>query len=163
MKVRYFELSEARSDGMMNIGRAAEASGVSAKMIRHYEGAGLLPAAGRTLAGYRIYRETDVHTLRFIRRARDLGFSMKEIGTLVGLWRNRVRTSEEVKKLAIRHMRHLDEKIGELQAMRDTLAHLAQHCHGDERPDCPILDDLASDHERSAARRKSPSRRLGRH
>lgn len=146
MKTRYFELSEARSDGLLNIGRAAEASGVSAKMIRHYESVGLLPAAGRTVAGYRIYRDSDVHMLRFIRRARDLGFSMKEIGALVGLWQNRGRASGDVKKLAARHMRQLDDKILELQAMRDSLAHLAQHCHGDERPDCPILEDLAADH-----------------
>jgi MerR family copper efflux transcriptional regulator len=146
MKTKYFELSEARNDGMMNIGRAAEASGVSAKMIRHYEAVELLPAAGRTVAGYRIYRDSDVHVLRFIRRARDLGFSMKEIAALVNLWQNRRRSSGDVKKLAARHMRQLEEKIRELQSMRDTLAHLAQHCHGDERPDCPILDDLASDH-----------------
>lgn len=147
MKTKYFELSEARSDGLINIGRAAEASGVSAKMIRHYESVGLLPAAGRTVAGYRIYRDSDVHTLRFIRRARDLGFSMKEIGALVGLWQNRGRSSGDVKKLAARHMRQLDDKIRDLQAMRDTLAQLAHHCHGDERPDCPILEDLASDHD----------------
>jgi Cu(I)-responsive transcriptional regulator len=163
MKAKYFELSEARGDGMMNIGRAAEASGVSAKMIRHYESVGLLPAAGRTVAGYRIYRDTDVHTLRFIRRARDLGFSMKEIGALVGLWRNRGRASAEVKKLASRHMRQLDEKISELQAMRDTLAHLAEHCHGDERPDCPILEDLASERAHCPPARKSPAPRVGRH
>ena len=146
MKAKYFELSEARSDGLMNIGRAAEASGVSAKMIRHYESIGLLPAAGRTVAGYRIYRDGDIHTLRFIRRARDLGFSMKEIAALVGLWRNGRRSSGEVKKLAGQHMRDLDQKIRELQAMRDALAHLAEHCHGDDRPDCPILEDLASGH-----------------
>jgi len=145
MKTKYFELSEARSDGLINIGRAAEASGVSAKMIRHYESVGLLPVAGRTVAGYRIYRDSDVHMLRFIRRARDLGFSMKEIGALVGLWQNRGRASGDVKKLAARHMRQLDDKIRDLQAMRDTLAHLAHHCHGDGRPDCPILEDLASD------------------
>jgi Cu(I)-responsive transcriptional regulator len=159
MRTKYFELSEARSDGMMNIGRAADASGVSAKMIRHYEAVGLLPAAGRTVAGYRIYRDGDVHTLRFIRRARDLGFSMKEIAALLGLWHNRSRASGDVKKLAARHMRQLDEKIGELQAMRETLAHLSQHCHGDERPDCPILADLASDdNAHCAPGRKNPSR-----
>lgn len=145
MKAKYFELTEARSDGLFNIGRAAEASGVSTKMIRHYESVGLLPAAGRTVAGYRIYRDSEVHTLRFIRRARDLGFSMKEIGALVGLWQNRGRASGDVKKLADRHTRQLDEKIRELQAMRDTLAHLAEHCHGDDRPDCPILEDLAAE------------------
>jgi Cu(I)-responsive transcriptional regulator len=158
MKTKYFELAEARSDGLFNIGRAAEASGVSAKMIRHYESVGLLPAAGRTVAGYRIYRDADVHTLRFIRRARDLGFSMKEIGALVGLWQNRKRASADVKKLAARHMRQLDEKIRELQAMRDSLAHLARHCHGDERPDCPILEDLAADHA-ACSHEKRPSTR----
>jgi Cu(I)-responsive transcriptional regulator len=119
---------------------------------------GLLPAAGRTVAGYRIYRDADVHTLRFIRRARDLGFSMKEIGALVGLWQNRKRASADVKKLAARHMRQLDEKIRELQAMRDSLAHLARHCHGDERPDCPILEDLAADHA-ACSHEKRPSTR----
>src|SRR5512134_230614 len=164
MKTRYFELAEARSDGLLNIGRAAEASGVSAKMIRHYESVGLLPAAGRTVAGYRIYRDSDVHMLRFIRRARDLGFSMKEIGALVGLWQNRGRASGDVKKLAARHMRQLDEKIRELQAMRDSLAHLAQHCHGDERPDCPILADLASDYAAHCGPgEKSPARRVRAH
>lgn len=145
MKAKYFELAEARNDGFMNIGRAALASGVSAKMIRHYETIGLLPAAGRTFAGYRIYRDNDVHTLKFIRRARDLGFSIREITALVGLWQNRRRTSSEVKKLVERQVLQLDEKIHALQAMRHTLSHLAGNCHGDSRPDCPILDDLASD------------------
>lgn len=157
MKTKYFELSDARSDGMLNIGRAALASGVSAKMIRHYESVGLLPAAGRTVAGYRIYRDSDVHTLRFIRRARDLGFSMKEIGALVGLWKNRARASGDVKKLAARHTRQLDEKIRALQAMRDTLAHLAEHCHGDDRPDCPILEDLAAEHDAECHHGKRPT------
>ncbi len=142
-KPKYFELSQARSDGLMNIGRAAQASGVSTKMIRHYESIALLPDATRTVAGYRVYRERDVHTLRFIRRARDLGFSMKEIGALLGLWNNRRRASADVKKLAARHLSELDEKIHELQEMRATLAHLAEHCHGDERPDCPILEELS--------------------
>lgn len=163
MKTKYFELSEARSDGLINIGRAAEASGVSAKMIRHYESVGLLPAAGRTVAGYRIYRDSDVHTLRFIRRARDLGFSMKEIGALVGLWQNRGRSSGDVKKLAARHMRQLDDKIRDLQAMRDTLAQLAHHCHGDGRPDCPILEDLASDHAAHNRHGKKTSRAASAH
>jgi MerR family transcriptional regulator, copper efflux regulator len=164
MKTKYFELSEARSDGLFNIGRAAAASGVSAKMIRHYESVGLLPAAGRTVAGYRIYRDSDVHTLRFIRQARDLGFSMKEIGALLGLWQNRGRASSDVKKLAVRHMRQLDDKIRELQAMRDSLSHLARHCHGDERPDCPILEDLAAVHApRTPLAHKTPARRARPH
>jgi Cu(I)-responsive transcriptional regulator len=160
MTTKYFELSEARSDGLLNIGRAAEASGVSPKMIRHYESIGLLPAAGRTVAGYRIYKEGDVHTLRFIRRARDLGFSMKEIGALVSLWGNRRRASADVKKLAAGHMQRLDAKIHEMQSMRDTLAHLAEHCHGDDRPDCPILDDLATQHgNHCQERKKAPASR----
>lgn len=138
-----FELAEARRDGLLNIGEAAAAAGVSAKMIRHYEENGLIPKVGRTVAGYRIYRESDVHMLRFIRRARDLGFSMKEIDGLLGLWMNRRRASSDVKRLAMKHVEELDAKIIELQAMRRTLMDLAQHCHGDHRPDCPILDDLA--------------------
>ncbi len=157
MKTKYFELAEARNDGLLNIGRAAQASGVSAKMIRHYESIGLLPAAGRTVAGYRIYRDNDIQMLRFIRRARDFGFSITEIGALVGLWQNRGRASADVKKLAARHVRQLDDRIRELQAMRDSIAHLAEHCHGDGRPDCPILDDLASSgtgqREKASARR----------
>ena len=140
---KYFELSEAKRDGLFNIGQAAQASGVSAKMIRHYEENGFIPKAGRTAAGYRIYRDADVHVLRFIRRARDLGFSLKEIKALLGLWENRRRASGDVKRLAMKHVDELDRRIAEMQAMRRTLVELAQHCHGDHRPDCPILDDLA--------------------
>ena len=142
---KYFELSDAKRDGLLNIGQAAQASGVSAKMIRHYEENALIPKAGRTLAGYRIYKDTDVHVLRFIRRARDLGFSMKEIKTLLGLWDNRRRASADVKRLALKHVAALDARIAEMQAMRRTLTNLARHCHGDHRPDCPILDDLAGE------------------
>jgi Cu(I)-responsive transcriptional regulator len=130
----------------MNIGQAAEQSGVSAKMIRHYESIGLVEKARRTDGGYRIYTDNDVHTLRFIRRARDLGFSMKEIAQLVGLWRNRRRASGDVRRVAQQHITDLDQKIAELQAMRRTLTELVQHCHGDRRPECPILDDLSGDH-----------------
>ena len=143
MDGKYFELADARRDGLMNIGEAAQASGVSAKMIRHYEESGFVPKAGRTVAGYRVYRETDVHVLRFVRRARDLGFSMKVIKELIGLWNNRRRASGDVKRLVQHHVTQLDQKIAELQAMRRTLVDLAHHCHGDHRPDCPILDDLA--------------------
>ena len=129
----------------MNIGEAAQASGVTAKMIRHYEENGFIPKASRTVAGYRIYRDADVHMLRFIRRARDLGFSLAEIKTLLGLWQNRRRASRDVKKLAAKHVQDLDRKIGEMQAMRRTLVNLAEHCHGDDRPDCPILEDLAGE------------------
>lgn len=138
-------MREARGKGLLNIGEAAVASGVSAKMIRHYEEIGLIPAAGRTASGYRLYGASDVHTLRFIRRARDLGFSMKEIETLLGLWKNRRRASSEVKRLAARHIDELDRRISEMREMRRTLANLAHHCHGDQRPDCPILDDLAGE------------------
>ena len=127
----------------MNIGQAAAASGVSAKMIRHYEAIGLMARARRTDSGYRIYDGNDVHTLRFIRRGRALGFSMKEIAQLVGLWRNRRRASGDVRRIAQQHITELDQKIEELQAMRRTLHQLVQHCHGDRRPECPILDDLS--------------------
>ena len=126
----------------LNIGEAARASGVSAKMIRHYEAIGLVPPAGRTVSGYRLYREGDVHVLRFVRRARDLGFSVAEIGELLALWRNRRRASASVRKLAQQHIAQLDARIEQLGAMRRTLAALVRHCHGDARPDCPILDDL---------------------
>jgi Cu(I)-responsive transcriptional regulator len=127
----------------MNIGEAAADSGVSVKMIRHYEAIGLLPKVARTYSNYRVYRENDVHDLRFIRRARDLGFSMEEIRELLSLWRNKSRSSAAVKKIAGKHVHDLKKKIAELQSMVQTLEHLSHHCHGDERPDCPILDDLA--------------------
>ena len=127
----------------MTIGQAAKSSAVSAKMIRHYESIGLLPKAQRTQSGYRLYDETDVHTLRFIQRARSLGFPLEAIRTLLALWRNRRRSSAQVKELAERHVADLERKITEMQAMVRTLKHLAHNCHGDDRPDCPILDDLA--------------------
>ena len=127
----------------VNIGQAAKLSGVSAKMIRHYEEVGLIPAASRTESGYRQYNEADVHSLRFIRHARDLGFSIAQIGELVGLWQNRRRSSSRVKALALAHVAELESKVAKLQAMKDTLQHLAHCCHGDDRPDCPILDRLA--------------------
>lgn len=126
----------------MNIGELSKISGVNAKLIRHYESIKLIPKATRTAAGYRKYSENDVHILRFIKRARSLGFSMKEIHKLIGLWRNRSRNSKDVKALAVKHLRELETKILELQEMADTLRHLAQTCHGDHRPDCPILSDL---------------------
>lgn len=127
----------------MTIGQAAKSSAVSAKMIRHYESIGLLPKAKRTESGYRLYDESDVHTLRFIQRARSLGFPLETIRTLLALWRNRRRSSAQVKDLAQRHVADLERKIAEMQAMARTLKHLAHNCHGDDRPDCPILDDLA--------------------
>ena len=126
----------------MTIGDAAKDSAVSAKMIRHYESIGLLPKARRTDAGYRLYDETDVHTLRFIQRARSLGFPLETIRTLLALWRNRRRSSAQVKDLAQRHVTELERKVAEMQGMIRTLKHLAHTCHGDDRPDCPILDDL---------------------
>lgn len=125
------------------IGTAAHRSGVSARMIRHYEGLGLLPAVARSGSGYRQYGEADIHTLRFIKRARDLGFAMDDIAELVSLWQNRRRSSERVKRIAQKHLAELETRIAAMQAMQQTLAHLVQGCHGDARPDCPILDDLA--------------------
>ena len=127
----------------MNIGEAAQRSGVSARMLRHYESLGLLPEVARSDSGYRQYDDNAVHTLRFIRRARELGFDMAEIETLLGLWRNRRRSSAEVKRIAAAHVADLQERIAGLQAMQATLSRLASCCHGDERPECPILDELA--------------------
>ncbi len=126
----------------MVIGEAARASGVSAKMLRYYESIGLVPAAGRTQAGYRTYDAADVETLRFIRRARDLGLSMPRIRLLVGLWHDRQRPSREVKRIALAHAAELRARIAELSAMCATIEELAHACHGDLRPDCPILRDL---------------------
>lgn len=130
----------------MNIGEAATLSGVSAKMVRHYESLGLLPAVSRTDSGYRQYGEREVHTLRFIRRARDLGFSMVEIGELLKLWQNQRRSSANVKKIAQHHISQLEAKMAEMAAMRKTLQHLVHCCSGDDRPDCPILEELAHGH-----------------
>lgn len=140
------ELADAKGQGLHNIGEAAALSGVSAKMIRHYEAIGLIPPAGRTFANYRLYSEADLHRLRFIKRSRTLGFSMKQIEQLLGLWGDPGRSSAEVKALASKHAAELAEKVKELQAMQRTLENLAKHCHGDDRPDCPILDDLAGGH-----------------
>jgi Cu(I)-responsive transcriptional regulator len=126
-----------------NIGVAAERSGVSAKMVRHYESLGLLHAEVRTDAGYRQFGDLEVHTLRFLRRARDLGFSMAEIEQLVKLWQNRRRSSADVKRIALAHVADLERRIDEMTAMKRTLERLAASCHGDHRPDCPILDELA--------------------
>lgn len=137
-------MSDARQQGYYNIGQASAASGVSAKMIRHYEQIGVIPAANRTDSNYRIYSQKDLHTLQFVRRARAMGFSMKQIQTLLGLWQEH-RPSRDVKRLALEHIHELEEKIREMEAMKRTLENLAEHCHGDHRPDCPILDDLARD------------------
>ncbi|RZJ08030.1 MAG: Cu(I)-responsive transcriptional regulator [Rubrivivax sp.] len=129
----------------MNIGEAAKASGVSAKMIRHYESVGLFPEAARTESGYRQYTAKEVATLRFVRQSRDLGFSIDQIRELLGLWQNRRRPSRQVRALAQAHIAELDAKLSELQAMKATLAHLVDCCHGDERPDCPIIATLAQE------------------
>jgi MerR family copper efflux transcriptional regulator len=127
----------------MNIGEAAAAAGLSAKAVRHYEAIGLLPRASRTGSNYRMYAPNDVHTLRFIRRARSLGFSMADIKELLGLWHNRSRSSAAVKRIASKHVDDLKRKVAELEQMVTTLEHLIRHCHADHRPECPILDELA--------------------
>lgn len=126
----------------MNIGQLAKFSGVNAKLIRHYESIGLIPKASRSDSGYRVYAENDIQFLRFIKRARGLGFSMKEIKKLIGLWRNKSRSSREVKSLALEHVKNLESKITEMQEMVLNLRLLAKNCHGDGRPDCPIISGL---------------------
>ncbi|KGJ02995.1 Cu(I)-responsive transcriptional regulator [Paracoccus halophilus] len=143
----------------MNIGKAAAASGVSAKMIRYYESIGLIPEASRTDSGYRDYSEKDVHTLRFIRRARDLGFSVEKMTELLALWRDRSRASADVKRVALEHVEELERKARELQEMSMTLKHLAENCRGNARPDCPIIDELSADGK--SARRPKTRRRSG--
>jgi Cu(I)-responsive transcriptional regulator len=134
----------AMASSPFNIGEAAARSGVSAKMVRHYESLGLVPRVGRTESGYRQYTENDVHTLRFIRRARTLGFGMTEIAELLKLWQNKRRASADVKRIALAHADDLKRRIEEMAAMKRTLERLADCCHGDHRPDCPILDELAA-------------------
>jgi MerR family copper efflux transcriptional regulator len=150
-------------DATMNIGEAAKASGVSAKMIRHYESVGLFPEAVRTDAGYRQYTDREVNTLRFVRQARDLGFSIEQIRELLGLWQNRRRPSRQVKALAQAHIQELEQKLEELQTMKATLEHLVHCCHGDDRPDCPILETLANgaanDEAGSAVNARATSKR----
>jgi MerR family copper efflux transcriptional regulator len=128
-----------------NIGAAARLTGVSAKMIRHYEAIGLLPHVDRTSSGYRLYGDADLHRLRFIRRARSLGFSIRDIGTLLGLWDDPRRASRDVKRLAQAQIDELERRISEMQSMQRALRELARRCHGDTRPECPVLDDLASE------------------
>ena len=128
----------------MNIGQAAKHSGLSAKMIRYYESIGLLKPAHRSDSGYRLYSDDDLHTLAFIKRSRDLGFSLEEVGKLLTLWQDRQRASGDVKALAREHIEQLNQKIRELTGLRDTLQELVESCQGDHRPDCPILRDLES-------------------
>lgn len=143
--------------GPFNIGEAARLSGVSAKMVRHYESLSLLPAVSRTDAGYRQYTEREVHTLRFIKRSRDLGFSMAEIAELLKLWQNRRRSSSEVRRIATRQVAELEQRMAEMESMKRTLDHLVACCQGDHRPDCPILDELGKEND-TDIRRKVPSR-----
>lgn len=133
----------------LNIGEAANAAGITPKMVRHYESIGLVSAISRTDSGYRQYSPRDVHVLRFIRHSRDLGFSLDQIRELLGLWQDRRRPSRQVKALAQAHIDELDKKLRELQAMRNALQTLVRCCHGDERPDCPIIESLAG-HEDAA-------------
>ncbi|MDQ3231546.1 MAG: Cu(I)-responsive transcriptional regulator [Pseudobdellovibrionaceae bacterium] len=128
----------------MNIGEAAKAAGVNAKFIRHYESRGIIPKVSRTESGYRIYSENDVHILTFVKHARGLGFSLPEIKKLVSLWRNKTRKSEDVKTITTHHIEALNAKIRELETIRAALEDLATHCHGDDRPDCPILENFAN-------------------
>ncbi|CCF00557.1 Cu(I)-responsive transcriptional regulator [Sinorhizobium fredii] len=128
----------------MNIGQASKASGVSSKMIRYYEQIGLIRPALRTASSYRTYGDNDIHTLRFVRRARDLGFSVEQIKELLALWRDRSRASSDVKSVALEHVAELERKIAAIQEMTKTLKYLASHCHGDDRPECPIIDEIAS-------------------
>lgn len=128
----------------MNIGAAAQAAGISAKMVRYYEEIGLMPKVPRSEGGYRTYSANDVHTLRFIRQARNLGFSLQQVAELLNLWHDKNRSSSKVKALALAHIADLDKRIRELNAMKDALSNLATHCHGDDRCECPILDSIAS-------------------
>lgn len=143
----------------MNIGQAAATSGVSAKMIRYYESIGLITAAIRTEAGYRVYSDADVHTLRFIRKARDLGFSVEQMTNLLALWQDRSRASAEVKRIALEHLAELERKMRELAEMSDTLRHLAKNCHGDNRPECPIIAELSQGKAAEPNRSGKPVRR----
>jgi len=142
----------------MNIGQASSASGVSVKMIRYYESIGLLAPALRTNAGYRVYDDAAIHRLRFIRRARDLGFSMAEVERLLALWADDRRASADVKAVALAHVAELDAKIAAMVAMKRALEHLAAHCHGDHRPQCPILEDLASGRDEPCGARAAEAR-----
>jgi MerR family transcriptional regulator, copper efflux regulator len=151
----------------MNIGQAAKTVGISAKMIRYYESIGLVAPSARTDSGYRIYRDPDLHHLRFIRQARRLGFAVEDVRRLLALWQDRGRASAEVKAIALGHVEDLNRRIAEMESMRDALAHLASHCHGDDRPDCPILERLAAgeapaccDEDGGAAKASTPNPRL---
>src|ERR1700682_1469837 len=138
-----YRIDQLIKESAMNIGEAARASGLTAKMIRYYERVALLAPKARTSAGYRVYGTGEVHSLRFIRQARRLGFLVDDIRKLLALWQDRSRASAEVKAIALEHVAELDRRLLALTGLRDTLAHLANHCHGDDRPDCPIIEGLA--------------------
>lgn len=142
----------------MNIGEAAAASGVSAKMIRYYESIGLIANVARSASGYRVYSPDDVHTLHFIRRSRDLGFSVNRMGELLALWSDRSRVSADVKQIALAHIAELERKMNELRDMTNTLRHLAANCHGDGRPHCPIIEDLSCGHDAAPPKPKATRR-----
>lgn len=146
----------------MNIGQVAEASGVSAKMIRYYERTGLIPEARRSDNGYRVYSDADIQRLRFIRRSRNLGFTVEQMRELLALWSDRSRASADVKAFALGHVDALKQKRAEIDSMIATLETLAEHCHGDDRPDCPIIAGLAEDHREGGERpAKIAQRRFG--
>lgn len=143
----------------MNIGEASKATGISVKMLRYYEEIGLVRPALRAYSGYRVYSDRNVAMLRFVRRARDLGFQVKQIASLLDLWQDGGRASADVKTLALDHVRDLEKRRRELDEMIGTLQHLARHCHGDARPDCPILTELGAEEETpEQARKKTPRR-----
>ncbi len=146
----FLEHADALQKGLLDIGRASKESGVSVKMIRHYEAIGLMRKVARTYANYRVYGANDIHTLRFIKRARSLGFSMDDIRELLALWQNKSPPSASVKRIAGGHMEELQRRIAEMQSMVTTLEHLMHNCHGDGRPECPILEDLAGPAHRCA-------------
>jgi MerR family copper efflux transcriptional regulator len=131
----------------MNIGEAASESGVPAKTIRYYESIGLIPPATRAENGYRHYTDFEIETLKFIQRSRRLGFSVKNVGGLLELWMDKSRASADVKAMALKHISDVEKRIAELETIRKTLIDLTDRCHGDDRPDCPILEDLAADHD----------------
>ena len=143
---KILELSDAHSQGYYTIGEASELTDISAKMIRYYEEQQLIAPSVRTQANYRVYQARDIHVLRFIKSARDLGFSIKQIALLVSLWQDQKRNSAEVKKLALEHIQEMDNRIIALQQMRDQLSQLANLCHGDNKPDCPILKGIEEGH-----------------
>lgn len=154
---RHMKTASPQKGNAINIGQASEASGVSAKMIRYYESIGLVPKADRTDSGYRLYSDADVHALRFVRRARDLGFSVEQIGELLALWQNNERASADVKRLALDHVAALKRKVADLEQMIGTLSELATRCHGDDRPNCPILDNLAQAPDKTGSSSAAPA------